>query len=227
MVITPRVLAHTYRTTQLNKIEQVYLPSSAKVQPFKMGQQVRRSVNNIWTPMMRVVISWIKSKMRCTKSLILIRILMIIAHVSTILTITPMTRTHGSIMLTKTQETKIATKILIASMLTPMSSRTVGELYHLINILIVISIYRFTKTQPSNIWILLSKWILDKILLSHFSKMETMLIQALMFCQIALLAIKWAQQIVQGQIWLYLQNNHATKRYILAQMRRTHISILK
>ena len=73
------------------------------------------------------------------------------AHVSRILTITPMIRTHGSIMLIKIRETRMATKILTANMLILMSSLTVEEPYHRINILIAISIYRFTKTQRSNI----------------------------------------------------------------------------
>ena len=61
-VTTPRALVLTYRTTQFLKIEQVYLQSSAKVQLFKTGQLVRWLANNIWTPMMKVVIIWIKSK---------------------------------------------------------------------------------------------------------------------------------------------------------------------
>jgi len=73
------------------------------------------------------------------------------AHESRILTITTMIRTHGSIMLIKTRENRIVTKTLIANMLIPMSSLTVEEPYHRINILIAISIYRFTKTQRSNI----------------------------------------------------------------------------
>jgi hypothetical protein len=84
-------------------------------------------------------------------STIFIRTLKNRAHVSRILTITLMIRTQGSIMLIRTRENRIATKILTAIMLIPMSSLTVEEPYHRINILIAISIYRFTKTQRSNI----------------------------------------------------------------------------